>query len=111
METRQDKLSNELSWSSFGHREGLQNSAAKREIFLVLELRPWPGVVPLYLGATPLPEREQNTSEFIEKYVLKSLKTNHSKVSLEVMIEVIFAFNEFRIFVPWALHGLKGQMH
>ena len=37
-----DKISNELSWSSFGHREGLQSSVARRPNFLVQGLRPWP---------------------------------------------------------------------
>ena len=40
LESRQDMLSNELSWSSFGHREDLQILAAKRDFFLDLALRP-----------------------------------------------------------------------
>jgi len=29
LETRQDKISNELSWAQFGHRKGTQNLAEK----------------------------------------------------------------------------------
>ena len=69
------------------------------------------GITPLYLGVAPLIEIQKNKLDVIEKYILKALKTNNSKVSLEVMLEVIFSFNEFGILVPWALHGLNGQMH
>ena len=53
LETRQDRLFNELSWSSFGHWEGLQNLAPKHEIFPVLALRICTGVAPSYLVAVP----------------------------------------------------------
>ena len=47
-------LSNELSWSSFGHQEDLQTSVAKKVIFSVLAMRICTGVAPLYLGVVPL---------------------------------------------------------
>ena len=67
MESREDMISNELSWSSFGHREGFQILASKREIFPVLALRPWPSATPLNLGIAPLPESQKNTQGVNEK--------------------------------------------
>ena len=84
-------LSNEPSWSSFGHREGLQMLAAKQAIFPVLGLCVCTSATPLYLGVVPLPG-------VIEKYIL-NLKVNFfPKLDQIVMLEVIFAINEFRYF-------------
>ena len=53
-ENRLRDLSNEPSWSSFGHREGLQKLVAKQVIFSVLALRVCTSTAPLYLGAASL---------------------------------------------------------
>ena len=90
METRQDMISNELSWSSFGHPKGLQISAASQDIFPVLALRPWLSDTTLNLGTAPLPESQQKTLGLNEKDILEVFEENHSKVSSKFMLEVIF---------------------